>query len=597
MSRACLLICLLLGALIAPRAWARKEIADQLLEAATGSRIELAAVFDPAPPGGVLPIRVVARNGTAKAAPWRLGFQCRSGSHGYNSAFEFTVPAQSTETHVLMVPLAFNYQGNRYYSHNQVRIEFSAPGLGTHEFNDYSQASTDFPSIAIGKELADNALSRLESALDDRRKKASSYGGGSKVFGSRFLIEDLPEDWRALSGFDVVMLTNGEWSALKPGARLAVLQWVRLGGRLHLYTSPGVTAAELRLPREVTAVDTPLSLGALRLIPWDGKNLDAKGTVDRYWGTSGHSTRLAEQHTIINGSRPAWAILAALGERSFASWQVLVFLVLFGILVGPVNLYVLAPTSRRHRLFITTPLLSVGASVIMMVILLLQDGIGGVGKRLVTINLEPEEATAYVTQEQASRTGLLLSSSFENRPGSLVEPLALPDKPWVKLKSTHTSQATALNQQGATLSGNFFQSRTEQGQLIRSVLPSRARVELQAATAPDAPPRLVSALGFTLTDLFYVDPQGRVWKASGSFATGQPIELAASDKAELRKWWREARQPAGTRLRERLQDLEDQLPNRFFAKASAAPGFTVDTLKSIRWSDDVVLVFGTVPLP
>jgi hypothetical protein len=148
--------------------------------------------------------------------------------------------------------------------------------------------------------------------------------------------------------------------------------------------------------------------------------------------------------------------LALLGTRSFASWQVLVFLVIFGVLVGPVNLFVLAPAGKRHKLFITTPLLSIGASIVMVGLILIQDGTGGTGRRFIAINLQPDEAAAYVTQEQISRTGVLFGTGFEMKQPVLIEPVALPDTPWVKLKSTNHQPAGEPDAGGSRTTRQFL---------------------------------------------------------------------------------------------------------------------------------------------
>ena len=294
-----------------------------------------------------------------------------------------------------------------------------------------------------------------------------------------------------------------------------------------------------------------------------------------------------------------WELLNSLGERNFASWQVVVFLVVFGILVGPVNLFVLAPAGRRHRLFITTPLLSVGASLLMVGIILTQDGTGGMGARLIAIDLQPEEAAAYVTQEQSSRTGVLLGGGFEVKQPALIEPLALPDTPWVKLKSNNNSQPAQLSQEGSARGGNYFQSRAEQGQILRAVVSSRARLEMKTGLAADAAPEVISALGFSIDDLFYVNANGGVWRAKGALATGQQVKLTKSDSSTLRSIIEDPIKLSGGHTRSRLMGLINGTPSRntFFAIAKAAPGFAIDTLPSIRWQQDRVVVFGSLAQP
>lgn len=45
-------------------------------------------------------------------------------------------------------------------------------------------------------------------------------------------------------------------------------------------------------------------------------------------------------------------------------------------------------------------------------------------------------------------------------------PVAMPDPPWAKLKSSSNSQVVQLAQAGPPRSGNYFQSRTQQAQVL-----------------------------------------------------------------------------------------------------------------------------------
>ncbi len=580
---------------------ARPEIGDQELDPATGTRIEIHSIFDPVPPTGYAPLRIVATNGGESGVRWTLNVESlANGSFGNESRqtsdFILDIPTRSTQSRLLMVPLGISYASTTFGGDShQFRISLNAGGLGSREFQDYTQRATNFPAIAISKVLADDALTRLQEAVKKKISSSSSHSSGEDFFGSRFDPDYLPEDWRGLSGFDILMISHAEWQTLKPAVRLAVIQWVRLGGRLHLYMTPGVGAGSLDLPPEVMKDQGSVSLGNVSLLPWTGKDLPADETVNRYWKDPERQKQIVETYASLVSNKPTWGVLSDLGTRSFASWQVVLFLVIFGILVGPVNLFVLAPASRRHRLFVTTPLLSLGASLVMIVILLVQDGVGGIGRRFIAINIEPADASAFVTQEQACRTGILMASSFDMKQQAVLEPLALPDTPWVKLKNTTSRSSLQLYQNGTRHSGAFFQSRAEQGHLLRAAVSTRARLELKTGLPADAAPQLISALGFTASEVFYVDTDGKVWKATGPVATGQVITCTPSDASTLKKWWEVACAKAGETTLNRLKTQVSSPRGVFFATAKAAPGFALDTLESIRWADDQVVVFGTVP--
>lgn len=576
-----------LAFLAAMQAYGQKSITDELLDDSNGTRIEIRSIFDPMPPTGYAPLRIVATNGAVRDAVWHLDFSSTTQDYRRNnvhtSSLALPMPGRSTQSALFFAPIAPNYGDTSSYRNNGQTLAVSLNGPVSRVFSSYESPAGDFPAIAVSKALADNSMDGLKDEVERRRKAKSSYYGGSTVFGSRFNPDDAPEDWLGFSGFDFVMITDIEWQKLKPGVRNALLQWARLGGRLHFYCKG-------EPPAGLPADNKAYGLGKIATFTWNGNRLMSMDVVTRYLNSPTRMNELMSAHTSSSG----FELFERLGKRSFNSWQVVVFLVIFGILVGPVNLFVLAPSGRRHRLFITTPLLSLGASLAMVGVILFQDGIGGIGARYVFINVEPEEAAAYVTQKQVSRTGVLFGSSFEVKQPALIEPLTLPASEWVKLKNSHDAQPVSLTQGSGTRGGNFFQSRTEQAQMIRMAVSTRARLEVKPGPTPDEPPTVVSALGFTVEEMFYMDAAGTLWSLKAPLATGQKADLAKVDASLLRQWWDNHQKAAEMTS---LTPLVDSPKNHFFASAKAAPGFSQDTLSSIRWQQDDVLVYGSVTPP
>lgn len=586
-------------------ALAQKSITSGALADTNGAlALEIRSVFDPMPPTGYSPLRVVATNHTGNDRGWKFSIISKTQQfrleNQHRSRFQMMVPAGGTETAQFLVPQAVAYAETYGRSGKELRIGVDIDGAGHRDFSEHSNPVYDFPAIAISKALADTNHAHLKDEVQNRMKSTSTRGGATSQFGSVYASEDLPEDWLGLSGFDVVMMADTEWLSLKPGQRLAMIHWSRLGGQLDLYATGTPNFAALGIPSDVEGKVASMKTA---ILSWNGKDLDAEKTVARYWGKGGREKTLTEDYTGGSGlapnQKPDWGLLESIGQRQFASWQVIVFLVIFGILVGPVNLYVLAPPGKRHKLFVTTPLLSLSASVLMVVIILFQDGVGGAGARLVLVNLVPEETSGYVMQEQACRTGVLWGGGFELKQTALIEPLALPDTPWVKLKKDIHSQAVQLTEAGSQRSGNFFQSRAEQGQSIRAVVSTRARLELKKGLAEDAAPEIISALGFTVDTLFYKDAKGAVWQAEAPLVTGQQVKLVSAAQAALSMACNKMAQLSEGQNKLRIEALGHGGLDRgcFVALASAAPPFTFETLPSIRWNEDHVMVFGPVIQP
>lgn len=575
---------------------AQVTILDKEVQKSTGSRIEVVSVFDKLPPSGFAPVRVTATNGSTRPEEWRLEFVSATTTggqdHSARSSFVLPVPAQATRSAVFLVPQSVGYGNPGYRGSDRFEVVASSRGQGLHNGSEYEARALDFPSIAMSKPLAAATLSKLEDELEKKMKGASRYGSSQRVFAARFDPAQLPEDWLGYSGLDYLLMRPADWERLNAAQKRAALQWVRLGGALHFYKVGKPDLKDLGIAG-VDGVRKAWSRGELAMFEWSGRDLPSKDVVNRYWGGNDRARVLREEYS----SRGSWGLAGALGTRSFAAWQVLVFLAIFGVLVGPVNLFVLAPPGKRHKLFFTTPILSVGASLVMVALILFQDGTGGEGRRLAVVEVQPEEAAAFVVQEQISRTGVLTSSGFSVSQPLLLQSLALPESPWVKLTNGHESQSSDLQLAGLEVGGSAFQSRAEQAQLLESVVSTRARMEVKRPADGEKPPVLVSALGFPVEELYYRDEKGAVWKAKGTVTVGSEATFEPSTAGELRKWWNASRKTAGSVAGNHASAARVEGKSHFFALARSAPGFMQETLPSIRWKDDRVLVFGPVPSP
>ncbi len=540
-----------LGMMWVSSSWAQLSILDKEVQKATGSRLEVVSVFDKLPPSGFAPVRVTATNGSGKPEEWRLAFVSATMSggqdHSASSTFYLPVPAKATRSAVFLVPQSVVYGNPGYRGSDRFDVVASSRSQGTHNDSQYEARVDGFPSIAMSKPLAAATLSKLEDELEIKIKAAHTYGASQRVFASRFDPAQLPEDWLGYSGLDYLLMRPADWERLSAGQRRAILQWVRLGGALHLYKVGKADLKDLGMPG-VQGTRANWSQGELAMFEWSGKDLPSKDVVNRYWGGNDRLRVLKEEYA----TGGTWGLVDALGSRSFAAWQVLVFLALFGVLVGPVNLFVLAP---------------------------------------------PEEATAFVSQEQMSRTGVLTSSGFTLAQPMLLQAVALPESPWVKLTNGSQSQSSSLKLSGLEVGGSLFQSRAEQAQVMQTVISTRARMEVKRAAAGDVAPVLVSALGFPVEELFYLDDQGGSWKAKGPVTVGSEVTFERTNPGDMRKWWNEARKGLGHVAGQHAKAVEVEKKGRFFALAKSAPSFLQDTLPSIRWEDDQVLVFGPVHQP
>ncbi len=575
-----------------PAARAQYSIAS--FEEESGSnRIDLTGVFHPPPSSGYQPVRVETTNATNTRRSWRLEFASEA---AYASAGRtrgaFDVPAEpGSSQSILMVPLQVSNSSGSWNSGHRLKLSATSSRGGSYSTESHTERIVNFPAIAISEALAIKSLNLLNTELGGTVSGHRHYGNA--LFGSRFLPAQLPDDWLGFSGFDHLMMTADEWLSVTPGVRSAILQASRFGLDLHLYrTTESIGFSSLGLsPPNQNDTEFQYGMGRIQLATWSGDTMDPRSTIAKFTPTTSQSL-LRRITGDYSGS--AWGLQNALGERNFAAWQVVVFLLVFGLLIGPVNLFLLAPAGRRHKLFITTPLISLVSSLLLVLLILIQDGTGGQGRRFIAIHLPPGEAAAYVTQEQVSRTGVLLRSGFDlPRPGYIV-PVVLSGSSWTKYSgNTRDSQVMNTRIDRTRVSGNWFQSRTIQAQFLRSLVPTRGRIDLIPPQAADGPPAIVSSLEMELTGFVLRDAGGAVWRADGPVAQGVPVTLVRDPEA----WKHHLNRFRGQCSRHLAADIDETVSQNpaFLATAAGAQGFAIDTLSSIKWRDDAIVIFGTLP--
>jgi hypothetical protein len=349
---------------------AQETLLRQVSDPKTDTHIEVTALFSKPAPRGYLPVHVRIANRLKSDRSARLSFTSTAGV-AMQSEFDFTAPGEKTVDHDILVPLASQVSSAAFTS-TTVNVELAgsfgvANGSLSHSLDDRQ------PAVLLSEKL----FTPNASKLDAETKSKFSGGYGAREFAGKFDPRILPDDWRAWSGYDCVMMTDGDWTTALPGARNALLAWVRLGGHLVIFSETS-TSASLGLPQDT-------SFGTITFKPiGPSLTLDPPGTLALAWSIKPGHQSLREDYS------GTWPLQQAFGSKSFNYALFIIVLVAFGVMVGPVNLFVFAKSGRRHRLFITTPLISLAASLLLIALILFQDGFGGRGMRVVLMEVRPD---------------------------------------------------------------------------------------------------------------------------------------------------------------------------------------------------------------
>lgn len=533
---------------------------------------------------GLLPLTLVVTNDSDAGQAFSIGpTQGYGRSTGVVPTASLLVPAKGSARTTVYVGIDSNDSGQ------YIQLRVQGPGY-----------SRDFSISGVSSSSAGGSTVPLATALS--LGVSSVRGDAFKAYASTGSGLDMarpPEDWRGWSSFASLLMTEGEWLALPGASRIAVLEWVALGGRLGVL----ITDADeerldrLRFPRR--GVDGRRRVGAGELLPiaWNGKTLTATDTRKFLDGrTAGERSRMLREYR-TNGSAPGavspmaaalgnggWEggfgkLYAMFGPRSLPVVPILGFLAVFGLVAGPLNLMVLAGAGRRSRMFWTTPVISLVATLFLLTLMFFRDGMGGAGVRRPLALLLPEQNSLAVVQEQFSRTGVLFGGSFAIREPSWMRPLGDPPRDGSEFEEV----------EGRLRRGEWFRSRSDQAFFLETVRPSRARIEFVAGR-DDTPPAVLSSIDVPLERVFVIDATGKVWAAS-DVGTGEKKQLQPSTVEEYGRWFDTLAADAGPVRRAALESIRS-LRGWAYAESRQAAKVAIQTHPSIRWQNERVTFAG-----
>jgi hypothetical protein len=539
---------LLLGAL---RAQARTEVS---ISTNGDEDIKVGSCFDALPTPGYAPVYVTINNHSGQARQWVLKFQSPgyygNGSDAVESSFTVEVENNGTRTTDLLVPMAA--------TNGEMPLQVSVSGYGADTGSmamigaQSGSGKTRTPFAVMSESLGTSIWSDLKKRIDD---------SGQDLVGSTVNPDDLPEDWRALSGVSGMWLRIDELNRLSPAQRDAIQSWVHAGGWLMLCGASEVPKdfqyAGFGYVRTLAAVDVRQAQrtieSELPKIPEDTSEFDNK--------TGDPSPELTE----VAPNVPL--LFSVVG--------------IFAVVVGPLNVFVVSK-QKRQRLFWTTPLISVCASALLMGMIVVQDGLGGHGKRSAVVCIFPGSRNEVIVQEQLSRTGLLLGSAFKTHDPVVLRQLDL-------LTSGQNPPARQFKNDGTDYSGQWFESRAAQAQRVVGVFPTRAEITLVNAgdvKSNGANPIIVSSFEATLDFAVYTDDQGHQWKGTG-IQTGQKVTLQPA--AQLN----EGMPPNLDSLGGQSLKALSWKPGSFYATSTDDRDY-VATLTSIHWDTGKITYVGPV---
>ncbi len=558
---------------------AQETLIREVYDTKTDTHVEVVALFSKPSPGGYLPVRVKVANNLRTTASIQLSFDCATNYSHENrtaSTFGFTAQAGKTLTQDILVPLS-----------PSTGTSSSGGSIMTHLSGSLGEATNSLAAVPDSSKpsvlLSESLFTPNASALDAAMGSTSSYSGRNE-FASKFDPKQLPDSWLAFSGYDSLIMTDTDWANTPASGRNAIISWLRLGGQLVIFTVGTADAKTLGIPDDA-------SFGSVTFKPISSDlKLDAKETLEV---VNVHNPNSARSTSISSDFAGTWPLQSHFGAQTFRYGLFIAVLILFAIVVGPVNLFVFAKSGQRHKLFITTPLISLVASLILISLIIIQDGFGGSGMRRVLMEVRPDrdQNAAYVHQEQFCRTGVLTGSRFTMSDLCVFSPVPIASSRWARYTNSGNTQTTfnlQPNDGKLEASGDWFQSRSEHGHFLSAVVSTRGRIE-----QTNIPHTFLSTFEFPIETLFYCDHDGQ-WYRADAVITGKRFTLTPVDISMVIPVVQQEAEAFAERSKRMLKRTMTR-NGYYIAFTHQAPA--IPTHPGIRWKETRTVITGPVLAP
>ena len=368
-----------------------------------------------------------------------------------------------------------------------VEVSWRAPGQGASGAYVSPKAFRELDVVVVDPEES-LPLKELRAAVV---KQVGNPPGGRSSSGSyaderfnRWAPEALPARWQGWPAWLTVITTPSGDRRLDETQRAALAAWTAAGGQL-LVTDPRQVAGWNALGAQVSVLDRE---------------------------------RLGERIQEVWRGHDQWpSIVVVPGTGSVPVGGFVTIAVLFAVLVGPVNLWWCARRGRRALLLVTTPLLSVIASVLLLGYGLIADGLAlrRVAEQLVV--LDPQHDRAAIWTRMSVFAGLA--------PGAI----AIDPDDLLQIQVRQADDRRELSDArlewfdgGQVATGSWIPARSNRQLALTTVRPERRRLQL-VSTADGV--QLTNGFDRPLTAFAWRDAQGQPWQLMETVAPGATAAL------------------------------------------------------------------------
>ena len=259
-------------------------------------------------------------------------------------------------------------------------------------------------------------------------------------------------------------------------------------------------------------------------------------------------------------------------EPGVSLFLVGILLSVFLIIVGPYNLYVLTKKNRL-RLLVTTPIISLAASLLYAIIIVLYDGFGASGEKSSMVWLEPDQKRCVISQSQIMKSGIMLNSTIKRESDYLVYAY--------RADRFDDYEQVKVLMDGEWLGGDLFNSRSRRFMELKDIRTTQASLQWIDGEEPS----LRSNFQSTLSDILVHDKQGVNWYAE-KCGPGETVKLQKAKVSDA----------ANMHHRHVFDRMKNYKKSYFTCKSMNDQQFDIVTHEGIDWEQDRFVIGGSLAM-
>ena len=483
------------------------------MEDGAQAKVRIISIYENAmPKAGHVPFIIEITNASKARAVYRVNSTALAGHigrDGVNSQLiaEIEVEGRSSVRREIYVPVSFNEKTT--FSQTRLSLEIRGPGIdgvGLVSLYDSVSADRETTHVYLASQRADRllTLNYTNSNYSDRSTEFQKA-----VYSPRYL----PTQAAGYESLDGFVLIHSDWPEIPVESQEALLDWVGWGGQIFFMATPNQGAP-------------PSSLRRLGISSEQRKVNRGAGTIAYVSLGDSFASRSPVAHKAISfGWLGRWSDVIDADPVTINALMVIMFMVAFAVIIGPFNLLKLAPRKNRFRIFVTTPIISLVASLILGAVILLGDGIGGYVLTQQITFYDSDRGRLLTRQSYLARASLLLDSS-----------VSIPQES--HLLPRKVGSAVTLDENfivdGPIHQGDYLSNRSWNGLEMIHVEPTRSEIRIIRSTGAGL--TLFSSMDTLISEIVYREKDTEnVWRAR-DVRQGQSVEMERIDLAELRRF-------------------------------------------------------------